>query len=350
MPFDILRTVLESNLETFNGTKVDPENQESPGGDRGAFLAPVNNAQHLGPASNQVRQQFEGLVNFYFNDSLEEVVSKDFANGLSSLVKTAEFPSFELQTDTHNQYNKKRVTVSGVEYKPISVTVYDTIDSVWVVMLMRMYQHLFLNPMGKFETQADGTTKPKVVPYDVVPDKLVTGSGTDTGTMSGFTQIWNESSHGLNLNPGDLKNFLSHIDFLVYHGQKYMRYTVFNPIVTGFKIDSIDYASSQPITIQMDISYESFSIDPVVNSYIPEDDMKRWVNFSDGLWRRLREENDDIGANIPGGNGMNGKLATDNPSLNQTTAPFLAPVESGGETNSLRTEQKQDFWNNFNPG
>ena len=349
MPFDILRTVLDSQLETFNGTKVDPANQESPGGDQGFYLDPPNNATHLGPASNQVRQQFEGLVNFYFNDSLEETVSKDFANGLSSLVKTAEFPSFELQTDTHNQYNKKRVTVSGVEYKPISVTVYDTIDSAWVIMLMRAYQHLFLNPMGKFEAQADGSTIPKVVPYDVVPDKLVTGSG-DSGTMSGFTQVWNESSHGLNLNPGELKNFLSHMDFLAYHGQKYVRYTIFNPLITSFKIDSIDYASSQPITIQMEISYESFSMDPVINNYIPEDDMKRWVNFSDGLWSRLREGSDDIGANIPGGNGMNGKLATDNPSLNMKSAKFLAPVGSGGESSSLRTEQNQEFWNNFNPG
>ena len=347
MPLPFLRNILESQLETFNGTKVEPV--DGLGGDNGTYLGTANNAVHLNPNANLVRQQFQGLVNFYFNDAIEGVqTSKDFQNGLSSLVKTAEFPSFEIQTDTHNQYNKKRVTVSGVEYKPISITVYDTIDSAWVVTLMKMYQHTFLNPMGKFEIQSDGSTKPKTIPYDVVPDNVVTGAGDGT-SMSGFTQIWNENSNGLNIRPGAQKNFLSHIDLLVYHGQRYMRYTVFNPIVTSFQVDGIDYSSSQPITIKMDISYESFSIDPVINNFIPEDDMKRWSNFSAGLWQRLRDGDEDIGKDIPGG-AVAGKLSSDNPSLDQYKADYLAPVESGGESGSLRTEQTQDFWKNFNPG
>ena len=347
MAFDIFKQIFKSQLPPFNGSTRERVN--NPHGGYGDFLSPMNHAKHLNPSANLVRQQFQGLVNFFFNDAIDGIsVSKDDQNGLSSLVKTAEFPSFEIQTDTHNQYNKKRVTVSGVEYKPISITVYDTIDSAWVVTLMKMYQHTFLNPMGKFEVQADGSTKPKTIPYDVVPDNVVTGAGDGT-SMSGFTQIWNENSNGLNIRPGAQKNFLSHIDLLVYHGQRYMRYTVFNPIVTSFQVDGIDYSSSQPITIKMDISYESFSIDPVINNFIPEDDMKRWSNFSAGLWQRLRDGDEDIGKDIPGG-AVAGKLSSDNPSLDQYKADYLAPVESGGESGSLRTEQTQDFWKNFNPG
>jgi hypothetical protein len=346
----LLKQIFESQLETFNGTSVQIE--DGIGGDNGAYLSTANNAKHLNPDQNLVRQQFQGLVNFYFNDAIPSgSATKDFLNGLSSLVKTAEFPSFEIQTDTHNQYNKKRITVSGVEYKPISITVYDTIDSAWVITLMRMYQHMFLNPMNKFETQADGTSIPKILPYDVVPEKLTTGSAT-ADTMSGFTQIWNENSNGLNIRPGAERNFLTHIDLLVYHAQRYVRYTMFNPIVTSFKVDSLDYSSSQPITIQMEISYESFSIDPNINSFIPEDDMKRWGNFSQGIWERLRTSagtDDDLGKDIPGGS-VAGKTTAENKHLINYSTGFLAPSETGKETASLRAEQNQDFWNKFNPG
>lgn len=333
--------------ETFNGTKV--EHKEGIGGDTGTFLSTANNAVHLNPNANLVRQQFQGLVNFHFNSAIPEIsASKDFQNGLSSLVKTAEFPSFDIKTETQNQYNKKRITVNSVEYKPVSISVYDTVDSAWVVTLMKMYQHLFLNPMGKYEVQADGTTQPKVLPYDVVPQEVTTGSG-DGSSMSGFNQVWNEDNHGLNIRPGEQKNFLSHIDFMVYHGQRFVRYTIFNPIVTNFTVDSLDYASSQPITINMNIEYESFSVDPQINSFIPEDDMKRWSNFGAGLWERLRNEDGDIGRDIPGG-AVAGKMSSENPSLNAYSANFLAPKQSGGESSSLRSEQSQDFWKNFNPG
>lgn len=348
MPRRLLKDIFESQLETFNGSAVDVE--DGLGGDNGTYLSTANNAKHLNPDQNLVRQQFQGLVNFFFNEAIPGT-SKDFQNGLSSLVKTAEFPSFEMQTDTHNQYNKKRITVSGVEYKPINITVYDTIDSAWVITLMKMYQHMFLNPMGKFEVQADNTTNPKILPYDVVPEKLTTGSAS-SDTMSAFTQIWNENSNGLNIRPGAERNFLTHIDLLVYHAQRYVRYTMFNPIVTSFKVDSLDYSSSQPITIQMDISYESFSIDPNINSFIPEDDMKRWGNFSQGIWERLRDDNPDaesIGKDIPGG-AVAGKMSSENKFLENYLTTFLGPVETGKDLGSMRAEQKQDFWNNFNPG
>ena len=348
MPRRLLKSIYESQLETFNGSAVDAV--DGIGGDNGAYLSTANNAKHLNPDQNLVRQQFQGLVNFHFNDAIPNGTNKDFMNGLSSLVKTAEFPSFEMQTDTHNQYNKKRITVSGIEYKPINITVYDTIDSAWVITLMKMYQHMFLNPMQKFETQSDGTTIPKILPYDVVPQKLTTGSAT-ADTMSGFTQIWEENSNGLNIRPGAERNFLTHLDLLVYHGQRFVRYTMFNPIVTSFKIDSLDYSSSQPITIQMDISYESFSIDPNINSFIPEDDMKRWGNFSQGIWERLRANTpgEDMGKDIPGGS-VAGKTTAENKHLENYSANFLAPNEAGKESGSLRAEQDQDFWNNFNPG
>ena len=67
------------------------------------------------------------------------------------MVKTSTIPSAEFAVDTKNQYNRKRITVSAVDYKPVAISVYDTVDSLWVLMLMRMYSHLFTNPTNMYD-------------------------------------------------------------------------------------------------------------------------------------------------------------------------------------------------------
>ena len=344
-----------SGTEMFNGYK--DENAHGSNSDtKGTeyYLGTPNNADRFSSRFNPVKQQFNGLVNFYFNPEISGLfTTADTRNGLSSLVKTATMPSFSLNTETRNQYNKKRVTVSGVEYKPIQVTVYDTVDSAWVTTIMRTYQHLFTNPTGKYTDNADGTTQPVSVRYDVVPQPVTTG---DSGSFSGFTQPFHEDSPGYNIRPGNQRNIITHIDLLMYHAQKYTRFTVFNPIITGFEIDGLDYSSSQPVMITMDIEYENFSMDPLVNGYLPEDDMKRWVNFSAGNWELLRQGTGegestspvDIGAGYPGGH-RTGVRTIDMAALKPQKLDFLAAKKEGTE-GSTRTEQSQDFWKNFNPG
>lgn len=329
----------------FNGFKdEDAHKSKSSEPLTDVYYGEYNNALRYKPSVNPARQQFAGIVNFYFNPAIAGLVTTaDTRNGLSSLVKTATLPSFKLKTEVRNQYNKKRVTVSGVEYDPIKISVYDTVDSAWMTMIMRTYQHLFLNPANRFETN-DTETVPRPLPYDVVPEKFT--SGSESGSVSGFTQKWNEESTGYNIRPGIEKNIISRIDFLMYHAQKFTRYTVFNPIIVGFDMDGIDYSSSQPIAINMDIEYENFSMDPLVNNFLPEDDMKRFTNFSEGSWELLRGGGQNLG-DVPGYKPE--ADTTQMPSLKTQKLNFLSP-QSAGQTANFRTEQDQNFWNNFKPG
>ena len=66
-------------------------------------------------------------------------------NCTSSLIKNPKYPSAEIQTDVKNQYNKKASNYNHAEYKSYSLAAYDTVDSAWVILLMRMYAHLFSN-------------------------------------------------------------------------------------------------------------------------------------------------------------------------------------------------------------
>jgi len=320
------------------------------------FAVDLNHAKTFSPASNPVRQKFNGYVNFHFNGDInipglndQDLQGKQIV--LSSLVKTAEVPSAEIKTDVKNQYNKKRITVTHAEYKPISLTAYDTVDSAWVIILMRMYAHLFSNPLGQHEVDGNGRPTPKKIPYDVVPQKVPTGNSS--GPTYGFNLTYSDNNMGYNIRPGNEKYFISHIDIVHYHAQRAIKYTMYNPIVTSFTVDGFDHADSQPVMINMNIEYENFSISPVINGFIPEEDMKRFVRYgSEEVYKRLRSTGPLDRGDNPGGQ-MASKDTRQQPALKERKLDFLAPNTAGDASNSsdkLITDQSQsDFWSGFQP-
>ena len=46
-------------------------------------------------------------------------------NDLSLLVKTAELPKYKMATETLNQYNRKRIIQTKIDYQPVTLTFHD---------------------------------------------------------------------------------------------------------------------------------------------------------------------------------------------------------------------------------
>ena len=322
------------------------------------FLFDENHAKPFNPKNTPVRQKFNGYANFYFNGDVSVPGITDMAQVgdytvFSSLIKNSDIPSAEMATDVKNQYNKKRITVTHAEFKPISMSAYDTVDSAWVLLLMKMYAHLFTNPMGQYESSVtttkglDGVTtstttlNPKKIPYDVVPSAIPTGS--TEGPTYGFNSQYSDNNMGYNILPGNQKYFLDHIDIVMFHGQRSIVYTMFNPIVTGFNIDGFDHSSADPVMVNMDIQYENFSVKPLVNSFIPEADMARFLKGGGDKedYKLIRSEGTDIG-NITGTD-----IDTRNQaSLREKKALWLTPGEANGDQVSRYSHDQStsDFW------
>ena len=317
---------------TVNPKPADPQERDD------LYFGTTNNAIRFNPSQTPVRQKFEGYVNFHFNSEVDisSLNNNDTRNTLSSLCRAAEVPTAEIQTDIKNQYNRKRVTVTHTEFKPITVTAYDTVDSAWVIVLMKMYAHLFTQPIGKFDTSGN-TPLPAPVPNDIVPD-AVAGGGSEAVHSGNF----NSNYAGYNLRPAAQRNFITSMDIVKYHGQKAIRYTVFNPMITNFEIEGIDHGDSMPAMITMSISYENFTINPVVNDWLSEEELQRFSGFNVGVWNYLRNgqqnEPNPMGADMPG------RSIADNPVMGAKKMDFLnlAP-------DATRSPQANEFFKNFGP-
>ena len=86
------------------------------------YARDFRNNYRFRPDVNPPRIKFEGYVNFVFNRDLASFLDLEnhtFKTNISSLVRRAKLPQVQFKNIVKNQYNKKKIVSTGVEYTPI---------------------------------------------------------------------------------------------------------------------------------------------------------------------------------------------------------------------------------------
>ena len=65
------------------------------------------------------------------------------------MVRTADLPSVEFQTETKNAFNRKKIVNTGVRYNPVNMTVFDTVGNEWLTTLMKYFAYHYMDPRNK---------------------------------------------------------------------------------------------------------------------------------------------------------------------------------------------------------
>lgn len=250
------------------------------------YLRDYKNAAKFTPRNNPVRQSFNGFVGFRFNSNLAASLGfnesgRGLTNHLSGLVKSSTMPSVQFKSTTHNQYNRKKINITGVDYPEIEMQIYDTVDSAWVILLMRYFAHISRNPVNKY---SNGN------PLDLDNEKLPPNWQGEL-EQSRF----DSNEMGLDIKPQKLKSFFSHIDLVMLHGRRGIQYTLYNPYIVEFSIGELDYSNNEPVMIRLRIAYENFTVRPEINFVVRGEDLERYdttagnvaANFLRGLVSKL---------------------------------------------------------------
>lgn len=310
-----------------------------PGGSNNSFYArDFRNAYTFRPDQNPPRQKFQGYVNFVLNRSLygSSFYSGDgsaFRVNISSLVKTATLPEMQFKTDTKNSYNRKKIINTGVEYEPVDIKVFDTINNDWLVLFMKYFSYHYMNPRNKSSTGRE-------VGDD--PTKATPGSNM-IGSKFGFGGNWDSNAYGYNLN--QVSNFFERIDYVLYHGNKGIQYSLMNPVLTRFRTGEIDYSSSEVMDFDMTFEYESFTIYDHVHFGLSEVDVARFEDakgYSGPAFVPLRkplvlgEDSDIIGKPLK-------ILADDRERAAQPQAAPTAPAEAATDPSSAGAVNGSDL-------
>lgn len=253
------------------------------GGNNKFYARDFRNAYTFRPDINPPRQRFQGYVNFIVNRSLYGESwyndNASYRTQISSLVRTASLPEIEFKTETKNQYNRKRIINTGVEYQPVDIKVIDTVNNEWLILFMKYYSYHYMNARNKQgnEPSRNAVGASSLGDFGGRANIDLSDGSENRGSEFGHdSSSWDSNAYGFNLNL--TSTFFERIDYVLYHGNKAVQYSLFNPTLTRFRTGEIDYSSSEVMEFDMTFEYESFNIYQNVNFGLSDVDVLRFEN------------------------------------------------------------------------
>jgi len=155
-----------------------------------------------------------------------------FGQEINMLVKSADLPNFQIQTEVLNQYNRKKVVQYKAIPSEIGITFHDDnmglINQVW----QNYYSYYY----------ADPTTA------------TIPGAYSRNATQA-FSTI--PASYGYDA--GSTVPFFNYIKIYQMARHEYVMYQLWNPIITNWNHNKLSYSDYQPNSFDMKVNYEAVS-------------------------------------------------------------------------------------------
>jgi hypothetical protein len=152
-------------------------------------------------------------------------------NEINMLVKAVDLPKFTINTESLNQYNRKKVIQNKIDYDPITITFHD--DNMGVIN--QMWQNYFYY-------------------YYADPSSAASSPAQAYGRNATLSSAYNRYGFGYK---GPQKPFFNKITLYQMARHEYVSYTLLNPVVKNWSHENMDSASSQANDNKMTIEYET---------------------------------------------------------------------------------------------
>lgn len=201
------------------------------------------------------------LFHVYFNINTKEIPTLDavFPSGdkssLGLLVKTVQLPTFNIETETLNQYNRKRVIQKKINYQPVQLDFHDDGGDLVRNMWYNYYSYYYKDSANQYGPPSDNgsigaVANPPGFGYPVrdiyAPNRYV----NDWGYIGESYNQGNAGSSGAG-NGADQTTgkppFFKDITIYGMDQHKFAAYTLINPLIKEWRHDTYDYSQGNGI-------------------------------------------------------------------------------------------------------
>lgn len=174
----------------------------------------------------------------------------DFGTGISLLVKSFSKPGFSIKADVLNQYNKKRIVQTGIEYDPITITFYNTYDKK-VIDTINDYMRFYY---GDFKAEKSSAWNNDIIAPIY---QYIVGSSPMNGVDWGFNfpPLFSKNTTSKTFDMSD-SYFFSEINLYQFGSNYVDKFTFVNPKITKVNFDTEDYSDGSADTISITILFE----------------------------------------------------------------------------------------------
>lgn len=182
------------------------------------------------------KQKFQFHVSFSINRAalLDPSLVQRHGNEINMLVKSIDLPGFEIQSETLNQYNRKKNVQYSHKYKPINVTFHDDNMGIINQLWHNYYNYYYADP----------------------------SSAKDPGSYNRTaTKNFSYTSNAYGLDNGSTTPFFNYIKVYQMARHEFVCYTLHNPLITSWNHNRVDYNTSGAHDNAMGLAYEAVSYD-----------------------------------------------------------------------------------------
>lgn len=184
------------------------------------------------------RQKFLFYATFTPGPALQNANFSGWKDGFAFQIAKVDRPKASPQLKLLNQYNRKRIVHTGIEYPDINITLHDTVDD-RVLKIWRDYHKWYFGE-GRTKKSANTWKTSVIQPRESM--NMSTGWGFSPN--AGVT--WDT-------------NFFDTLDIYTFYGKKYTQVTFYNPKIETITFDGLDYASTDLASVDMSIKHEGFA-------------------------------------------------------------------------------------------
>jgi hypothetical protein len=187
---------------------------------------------------------------------------REMLKGLSTIVQSCDLPSFVFNTQTLNQYNRKRIIQTKVEWNPITIRFYDTRDNKFQNVMDEYFKWYYKDGRGTDEGFRAGGWVSDVVDENPNIDKFGYQAPLteDVKTKTKFEVPAPDASNTGEPRVNFEKYFFSKIIINRMAGGREAPIKapiiLYNPTITSIQHDNLDYSSAQPISWSVQFAYE----------------------------------------------------------------------------------------------
>jgi len=216
----------------------------------------------------ELKPRYKFLFHVSFTLNMAEIpflrgaFGNDDVTDLSLAVKTIDLPKYTIDTETLNQYNRKRIIQKKINYDPINVTFHDTsgdlIRKMWYYYMTYYYKDAtqrYLAPNNTNGSNGADAQRQAGFGYNAsdIYAKERVGNVNDWGFIG---EAFNDgSTNGV---AGGKPAFFRDIRIYGMDQRKFAEYVLINPLITSWSHDQYNYAEGAG-TMQnsMTIAYET---------------------------------------------------------------------------------------------
>jgi hypothetical protein len=208
------------------------------------------------------------LFQCFFNVNIGQIPALAGAfqnNDLASIglmVKTTDLPSYQITNETLNQYNRKRIVQTKINYQPVTITLHDDqsdlIRNLWYNYYTYYYKdstYGYNNVPAQAGTSGKNAVMQNGFGYNTT-DTYSARQNTDWGFIGeGYADSSPGTASG---NNNGKPRFFNDITIYGLAQKRYASYTLINPIITDWKSDQYDYTQGNgTMSHTLTVAYET---------------------------------------------------------------------------------------------